>query len=101
MEENFGSTNQPFSIGDLFWICSDIMSNSPKFSTKRIFLITDNDDPTGDNPQFRKTSIQRAKDLSNVGIEIILFGLDKPANAFDTNLFYKVKWGKMKRERVC
>jgi ATP-dependent DNA helicase 2 subunit 1 len=67
------------------------MSNAPKFATKRIFLITDNDDPTGGNPTFRKSSISRAKDLSHVGVEITLFGVDKPDNSFDTNLFYRVK----------
>lgn len=48
-------------MGAVFWICSDIMAGTPTNSTKRIFLITDNDDPAGENAALKRDSIQRAK----------------------------------------
>lgn len=88
-EEKYGSTDEQFSLGDLLWVCSDIMASAPKYSTKRIFLITDNDDPVNGNAQYKRASVQRAKDLSIAGVEISLFGLDKPESAFDTDIFYR------------
>ncbi|KAI7879836.1 SPOC like C-terminal domain-containing protein [Mucor mucedo] len=84
----YGSTNFLFPIGDVFSVLSDAMSKAPKTSKKRVFLITNNDDPTGDNPVFKKTSIQRAKDLC-ADNTITLFGLDTAEKVFDTNKFYK------------
>lgn len=60
-DEKYGSTEKNFSLADLLWVCSDIMATAPKFSAKRIFLITDNDDPVAKNPAYKKASIQRAK----------------------------------------
>ncbi|CAO3641074.1 unnamed protein product [Mucor hiemalis] len=88
-DEKYGSTEENFSLADLLWVCSDIMATAPKFSAKRIFLITDNDDPVAKNPAYKKASIQRAKDLSIAGVEICLFGLDQPSVEFDTGIFYK------------
>lgn len=59
--ELYGSTNQTFPMSDVFSVLSDILSKAPKTSVKRVFLITDNDDPTAGNPIFKKASIQRAK----------------------------------------
>ncbi|KAG2230000.1 hypothetical protein INT48_002818 [Thamnidium elegans] len=88
LQERYGTTDRSFPISDLFYVCSDIMSKV-KNSIRRLFLITDNDDPTDGNAEYRKASIQRAKDLGIANIEITLFGLDKPDRKFDTNIFYK------------
>ncbi|KAI9471806.1 MAG: SPOC like C-terminal domain-containing protein [Benjaminiella poitrasii] len=89
VKKQYGSTDLLFPISDLFWVCSDILLSAPKLSTKRVILITDNDDPTNGNPIFRKTAIQRAKDLNNVKVECILLGLDRYDHDFDKDLFYK------------
>lgn len=60
-EEKYGSTDEQVSLADLLWVCSDIMANAPKYSTKRIFLITDNDDPVHGNAQYKRAAVQRAK----------------------------------------
>ncbi|KAI8075996.1 SPOC like C-terminal domain-containing protein [Thamnidium elegans] len=88
LQERYGTTDRSFPISDLFYVCSDMMSKV-KNSIRRLFLITDNDDPTDGNAEYRKASIQRAKDLGIANIEITLFGLDKPDRKFDTNIFYK------------
>jgi ATP-dependent DNA helicase 2 subunit 1 len=64
-------------------------------ASKRIFLITNQDNPNSDQPQYRSTTIQRTKDFLAMGIEIELFGLDKPGHKFDHSLFYEV----IKREK--
>ncbi|KAI8090950.1 SPOC like C-terminal domain-containing protein [Gilbertella persicaria] len=89
VKQHYGSTDDIFPFSDFFWVCADIMSSTPKFATKRIILITDNDDPTGQNPVYRKTALQRAKDLNQVGVEHVLFGLDQSEHVFDKTLFYR------------
>ncbi|KAI7901081.1 SPOC like C-terminal domain-containing protein [Cokeromyces recurvatus] len=89
IKEKYGSTDELFPISDLFWVCSDIMLSAPKLSIKRVILITDNDDPTSHNPVYRKTAIQRVKDLNHVGVECIVFGLDRVGHTFDKDIFYK------------
>lgn len=59
--EMYGSTNYIFPISDVFSVLADEMSKVPKSSRKRIFLITDNDDPTSGNPAFKNPSIQVAR----------------------------------------
>ncbi|KAI9341588.1 SPOC like C-terminal domain-containing protein [Pilaira anomala] len=87
-QEKYGTTDQSFPMSDVFYVVSDMMSKV-KNSMRRFFLITDNDDPTEGNTEYRKASIQRAKDLGIANIEITLFGLDKPDSKFDKNIFYK------------
>ncbi|CEP06869.1 hypothetical protein [Parasitella parasitica] len=90
IKDTYGSSDATFPFSDLLWVCSDIFANvNIKQSIKRLIIITNNDDPTGGNANYRKTAIQRAKDLTNSGGEIILFGLDQPDNPFDRFLFYK------------
>ncbi|KAI8638571.1 SPOC like C-terminal domain-containing protein [Parasitella parasitica] len=90
IKDKYGSSDITFPFSDLLWVCSDIFANvNIKLSIKRLIIITNNDDPTSGNANYRKTAIQRAKDLKNSGSEIILFGLDQPDNPFDRYLFYK------------
>lgn len=64
-------------------------SANAKQYIKRIIIISNNQDPTDGNAQYRKTAIQRARDLKDSGTEIILFGLKaSPDDDFDPNLFY-------------
>lgn len=59
-QEKYGTTDQSFPMSDVFYVVSDMMSKV-KNSMRRLFLITDNDDPTEGNTEYRKASIQRAK----------------------------------------
>ncbi|KAI8365722.1 SPOC like C-terminal domain-containing protein [Blakeslea trispora] len=87
-QQNYGSSDLLFPFSDFFTVCSEMMANAPKFAIKRIILITDNDDPTGQNPDYRRIALQKAKDLAQVGVEHVLFGLDQPNHTFDRTLFY-------------
>ncbi|OBZ85953.1 ATP-dependent DNA helicase II subunit 1 [Choanephora cucurbitarum] len=87
-QQKYGSSDQLFPFSDFFTVCSEMMANAPKFALKRIILITDNDDPTGQNPDYRRIALQKAKDLTQVGVDHVLFGIDRPDHAFDRTLFY-------------
>lgn len=64
-------------------------SANAKQYIKRTIIISNNQDPTDGNAQYRKTAIQRARDLKDSGTEIILFGLKTSQDDyFDPNLFY-------------
>lgn len=57
---------------------------------KRIFLFTNDDDPNANNEHLRNQSIQRAKDLAELGIDIELFSMNKATQNFNPMKFYQV-----------
>ncbi|CAI2190590.1 20536_t:CDS:10, partial [Funneliformis geosporum] len=89
-DNEYGSTDEEYPIGDVFWICSELFNKetSKTLKTKRIFLITDQDNPHVSNPVLRSTAITRARDLTESGIQINLFSLNKPDHVFNFNAFY-------------
>lgn len=58
------------------------------FSSRRLFLVTDNDDPHSENKAVRSQAIVRAKDLYDLGVTIELFPISSPQHQFDSKLFY-------------
>ena len=60
-----------------------------KVGHKRIFLFTNEDNPNNTDQDIRDQSIQRAKDLSELGIDIELFSMNKKDDKFDPSLFYQ------------
>ncbi|KAI8886760.1 ATP-dependent DNA helicase ii [Backusella circina FSU 941] len=89
-QDKFGSSEEEVALSEVLYTCSEIFSdNAPKLASKRIFLITNQDNPNSTQPQYRATTIQRTKDFLAMGIEIELFGLDKPDHKFDYSLFYE------------
>nr|KAJ3423025.1 X-ray repair cross-complementing protein 6 [Polyrhizophydium stewartii] len=74
----------------VFWLATNIFSRSaPRMARKRIFLITNNDDPTKGSQTALDSANTRIKDLENNHISIELFALNKtPTERFDFSLFY-------------
>lgn len=62
-----------------------------KVGHKRIFLFTNEDNPNSEDQHVRTQSIQRAKDLAELGIDIELFSMNKPGEMFDPMKFYVVR----------
>ncbi|RUP48803.1 SPOC like C-terminal domain-containing protein [Jimgerdemannia flammicorona] len=90
--DDFGSTNEEFPLGDVFWTCINMFSASAqKVGSKRIFLFTNEDNPHAANPRLRDAATTRARDLNEVGIRIELFNIDRPDQRFDFDAFYKVQ----------
>ncbi|EGG22548.1 ATP-dependent DNA helicase [Cavenderia fasciculata] len=87
-----GSAKKEFAFGDVLWTCSTMFSNcNVKIAHKRIFLFTNEDNPNQGNDNLRTISFQRAKDLSDLGIEIELFAMNKNEDddTFDFGKFYQ------------
>ncbi|ORZ24670.1 SPOC like C-terminal domain-containing protein [Absidia repens] len=64
LTEEYGITTTQFPLGNVFWTCGDMFAAASKgVSSKRIFLITNNDNPHGGNGNLRRPAIQRAKDI--------------------------------------
>ncbi|CAH1763180.1 10774_t:CDS:10 [Entrophospora sp. SA101] len=90
-EEQIGIWDGEFPFGDVFWVCGDIFNLliSPTIKTKRIFLITDCDNPHPMNEYLRSTAITRAKDLIESKIGINIFGINtKAGELFNLDAFY-------------
>ncbi|KAL1932484.1 hypothetical protein VTP01DRAFT_8162 [Rhizomucor pusillus] len=87
--EEFGSTNDEFPFGNVFWTCTDLFATISAKGTRRIFLITNEDNPHAKNQGLRNTALQRAKDLWETGIRIELFGLNVGDHLFDNQHFYQ------------
>ena len=63
-------------------------TRAPNFTSRRLFIVTDNDDPHSVDKALRSSAAVRAKDLYDLGVIIELFPISSDAHAFDTKLFY-------------
>jgi hypothetical protein len=52
-------------------------------------LFTNEDNPNKNEKKLREASIQRARDLGELGIDIELFSMNKPNSKFDVTKFYQ------------
>lgn len=77
--------------GIIDWIDLLLSFSSVKVGHKRIFLFTNQDNPNHSDPQVRTRSIQRAKDLAELNIDIELFSMNRNGHKFDSSLFYQVE----------
>ncbi|KAI9456788.1 SPOC like C-terminal domain-containing protein [Russula earlei] len=83
---DYPSTDKHIPVGDLFTSCNWVLRDgAPKSATKRVFLITDNDDPLVDsrNPQLVTSARTTLSDLLQAGVSVEPFFIsadDKPFN---------------------
>lgn len=76
-------------IGDVFTSCNWLFRDgAPKSGLKRIFLVTDEDDPHPGSPQFLKTAQTTFDDLSASGIIITPFFIQRVGKTFDRSKFW-------------
>lgn len=67
-----------------------LMTNAPNFGSRRLFIITDNDDPHAGDRLERERAVVRAKDLFDLGVTVELFPVTRQGQNFDLNKFYTV-----------
>ena len=84
-EERVSMANVLFCANQIF------TSKAPNFTSRRLFIVTDNDNPHGDNKALRSAATVRAKDLYDLGVIIELFPISRPEYEFDTSKFYDVR----------
>ena len=82
-------SSEPVSMGNVLFCANQIFTTkAPNFSSRRLFLVTDNDNPHADDKQLRSSAAVRAKDLYDLGVVIELFPISRPGHGFDRKLFY-------------
>lgn len=76
------------TIASVLFCANQIFTTkAPNFSSRRLFLVTDNDSPAT-LKQDKDTAITRARDLYDLGCTIDLFPISKPDHGFDRTRFY-------------
>lgn len=79
------------SMANVLFCANQIFtSKAPNFLSRRLFVVTDNDNPHGDNKSLRSAATVRARDLYDLGVTIELFPISRPDHEFDTSKFYDV-----------
>jgi ATP-dependent DNA helicase 2 subunit 1 len=91
----------PVSMAKMLFAANHIFTTkAPNFSSRRVFLVTDNDDPHAGDTSQRDPAAQRAKDLYDLGVSIELFAISKPGHTFDRTKFYDVWISKLKNSSL-
>lgn len=92
-EDVLKSSDERVSMANVLFCANQIFtSKAPNFLSRRLFIVTDNDDPHGDNKSLRSAATVRAKDLYDLGVTIELFPISRPDHEFDTAKFYDVRF---------
>ena len=65
-------------------------TRAQNFTSRRLFLVTDDDSPHAQNKDMKSAAIVRAKDLYDLGVTIELFPIATGDKSFDTSKFYDV-----------
>ena len=84
------SSSQKFISNTLFYASNIFTSRAGNFASRRLFIITDNDSPQGEDDRLKALATQRARDLFDLGITIELFPIVQPGQVFDRTKFYNV-----------
>lgn len=85
-------TTGTVTMANLLFCANQIFTTkAPNFSSRRLFVITDNDNPHATDKAMRASAIVRAKDLYDLGVAIELFPISKPDQLFDRSKFYDVR----------
>lgn len=79
--------NMLFSANQIF------TTGAPNFGSRRLFIVTDNDDPFKGDKKKRDQAAVRAKDLFDLGVTIELFPISRDGHKFDVEKFYTVSRG--------
>ena len=74
----------------LFCATEIFRTHAANFVSRRLFIVTDNDNPHTDKEQ-REGAFVRARDLYDLGVLIELFPIAKPGQDFDRSKFFDVR----------
>ena len=90
-EEILVPSKEPVSMSNVLFCANQIFtSKASNFASRRLFIVTDNDDPHGKDKALRSAATVRAKDLYDLGVIIELFPISRPDHEFDRSKFYDV-----------
>jgi ATP-dependent DNA helicase 2 subunit 1 len=81
----------PIQMANVLFCANQIFtSKAPNFLSRRLFIVTDNDNPHKSEKTLRSATTVRAKDLYDLGVIIELFPISQIDHEFDTSKFYDV-----------
>jgi len=84
-------STEPVAMSNLLFCANQIFTTkAPNFGSRRLFIITDNDNPHSGDKNARSQAAVRAKDLYDLGVIIELFPISHPDHDFDRSVFYDV-----------
>ncbi|EXJ83876.1 ATP-dependent DNA helicase 2 subunit 1 [Capronia coronata CBS 617.96] len=87
--EIFKPSKEPVLMHNVLFCANQVFQQkAANFTSRRLFIVTDNDDPASSNKGSRSQATVRAKDLYDLGVTIELFPISTPEHSFDTSLFY-------------
>ncbi|KAI0259101.1 ku70-like protein [Gloeopeniophorella convolvens] len=91
LRETYPPTEKHIPVGDVFTSCNWILRDgAPKTATKRIFLITDNDDPlaSSHNPRLTTSARTTLVDLLQGGTTVEPFFISEDSSPFYPHKFW-------------
>lgn len=88
-------TNDPPAMAHVLFCANQIFTTkAPNFGSRRLFIVTDNDNPhphnTEQSAKARSAAQVRAKDLYDLGVVIELFPISRGDSQFEKSKFYDV-----------
>ncbi|KAL7933759.1 SPOC like C-terminal domain-containing protein, partial [Trichoderma chlorosporum] len=83
------ATSDVVSMSNVLFCANQIFTTkAANFGSRRLFIVTDNDDPHASDKAARSAAAVRAKDLYDLGITIDLFPITRGDSQFDLGKFY-------------
>ncbi|AEO55306.1 hypothetical protein MYCTH_2298998 [Thermothelomyces thermophilus ATCC 42464] len=80
---------EPASMANVLFCANQVFTtNAPNFGSRRLFIITDDDSPHGNDKAAKSSAAVRAKDLYDLGVVIELFPISHGGKDFDMAKFY-------------
>lgn len=91
-EEILTASKEPVSMSNVLFCANQIFTTkAANFGSRRLFIVTDRDDPHSSDKAARSAAAVRAKDLYDLGIIIELFPISREDKKFDLSKFYDVR----------
>ncbi|KAL2043832.1 hypothetical protein N7G274_003352 [Stereocaulon virgatum] len=77
------------SMANVLFCANQIFTTkAPNFASRRLFIVTDDDDPHEKDKALKSSAAVRAKDLYDLGVIIELFPISRLDHEFDRSKFY-------------
>lgn len=90
-EKRLVPCKEKVSMANVLFAANQIFTTkAANFASRKLFLVTDDDDPHSDDKALKNSAITRARDLYDLGVEIDPFYMSNPGrtSAFDPGKFY-------------
>ncbi|KAF5665939.1 ATP-dependent DNA helicase 2 subunit 1 [Fusarium circinatum] len=88
-DEVLTPSDEPVSMSNVLFCANQIFTTkAANFGSRRLFIVTDNDNPHASDKLAKSAAAVRAKDLYDLGILIDLFPITRGDEKFELNKFY-------------